>query len=181
MESDDKGTQTATLRHWVELEAVSHELQPHGYPSAVSSDQVYYRGVTKMTPWSESHFLSPGSVKFCSERVTSYPRLASLILGIEDGYFGGFEKNFILLKYIYNVVFISSTQLIQLHILFFSSYFLFHCGLSQDVEYISLDAYAIKWVDGEIIKERGFSARVEKEGGINSKIETDVYTLLVLV
>ena len=82
MESDDKGTQTAILCHWVELEVGNHKFQPHGYPSAVSSDRAYHRDVTKMTPWSESHFLSPGSVKFYSERVTFYPHLASLILGV---------------------------------------------------------------------------------------------------
>ena len=81
-ESDGKETQTATLCHWVELEAVNHKFQPRGYPRAVSSDEVYHRDVTKMTSWSESHLLSPGSVKFYLERVTFYPCLASLILVI---------------------------------------------------------------------------------------------------
>ena len=76
------------------------------------------------------------------------------------------QTNFIEVYFIYNVVLISTAQLIQLY-LPFSPHFLFHCGLSQDTEYISLDGYTIEWVDGEIIKERGFSPGVEREGQRN--------------
>ena len=58
---------------------------------------------------------------------------------------------------------ISTAQLIQLYLLF-SPHFLFHCGLSQDTEYISLDGYAIERVDGEIIRKgdshQGWKGRV---------------------
>ena len=50
------------------------------------TSQIRFRWATTETP-TISHFLSPGSMKFCLERVTFYPLLASLIWGVWDGYF----------------------------------------------------------------------------------------------